>query len=119
MALVVVGYEKHMSSVHEQGEGASGVKAYVEEKGLAQISDPAQIGKMLDSIIEAHPKELESFRSGKTKIQGYFSGYALLHSFSLDQLLQKMLTYFIGLPECQRCILHDTPKLLSYSAGFH
>ena len=50
------------------------MKAYVEEKGLAQISDPVQIGQMLDSIIEAHPKELESFRSGKTKIQGYFSG---------------------------------------------
>lgn len=118
MARVIVGYEKHMHCVHEQGEGASGVKAYVEEKGLAQISDPAQIGKMLDSIIEAHPKELESFRSGKTKIQGYFSGYALLRLFLLDQLA-KDLTYFIGLPECQGCILYDTPKLLSYSAGSH
>lgn len=63
-----------MLNIAMQGEGASGVKAYVEKQGLAQISDPAQIGQMLDSIIEAHPKELESFRAGKTKIQGYFSG---------------------------------------------
>ena len=57
-----------------QGDGASGVGKYVQDKGLAQISDLGKIGEMLDGIIEAHPKELESFRSGKTKIQGYFSG---------------------------------------------
>lgn len=50
------------------------MERYVNEKGLAQISDPTQIGEMLDKIIQAHPKELEQFRSGKTKVQGYFSG---------------------------------------------
>ena len=58
-----------------QGEANEGVKEYVESKGLAQISDPDQIGEMLDSIIQANPKQLEQFRSGKTKLQGYFSGY--------------------------------------------
>jgi len=61
-----------------QGVGNGGVKDYVESQGLAQISDTTQIGEMLDSIIQAHPKELEQFRSGKTKIQGYFSGYVSL-----------------------------------------
>ena len=65
-----------------QGEASEGVKEYVESRGLAQISDPAQIGEMLDSIIQAHPKELEQFRSGKTKIQGYFSGYCSCPSSS-------------------------------------
>lgn len=57
-----------------QGEAASGVKEYVESRGLAQISDPAVIGKMLDRILEGHPEQLDQFRSGKTKIQGFFSG---------------------------------------------
>lgn len=30
---------------------------------------------MLDKILEAHPDQLESFRAGKTKIQGFFSGW--------------------------------------------
>jgi Asp-tRNA(Asn)/Glu-tRNA(Gln) amidotransferase B subunit len=59
-----------------QGAADGGVKEYVESQGLAQISDTSQIGEMLDKIIEAHPKELEQFRSGKTKIKGYFSGYS-------------------------------------------
>lgn len=57
-----------------QGEAADGLKAYVEHKGLAQISDPAVIGEMLDRIIEAQPEQLEQFRAGKTKLQGFFSG---------------------------------------------
>ena len=57
-----------------QGKATNGVKQYVEKKGLAQISDPQAIGEMLDSIISAHPDELQQFRSGKTKVQGYFSG---------------------------------------------
>ena len=58
-----------------QGEATAGVKEYVEERGLAQISDPQVIGRMLDSILEGHPEQLAQFRSGKTKIQGFFSGY--------------------------------------------
>lgn len=63
-----------------QGAADGGVKEYVESQGLAQISDTSQIGEMLDKIIEAHPKELEQFRSGKTKIKGYFSGLAMKES---------------------------------------
>jgi aspartyl-tRNA(Asn)/glutamyl-tRNA(Gln) amidotransferase subunit B len=65
-----------------QGAANGGVKEYVESQGLAQISDTSQIGEMLDSIIKAHPKELEQFRAGKTKIQGYFSGCVLPSSLS-------------------------------------
>ena len=77
--------------MHSQGEAEGGVKEYVESKGLAQISDPAQIGEMLDSIIQANPKQLEQFRSGKTKLQGYFSGYvlpSLLFPFATDNACQ-------------------------------
>ena len=57
-----------------QGEAADGVRGYVDAQGLAQISDPAQIGKMLDAIIAQHPAERDQFRSGKKKLQGYFQG---------------------------------------------
>lgn len=50
------------------------MREYVEKKGMAQISDPVQIGQMLDKIIAEHPDELQQFRAGKTKLQGYFSG---------------------------------------------
>ena len=59
-----------------QGEGAGSLREYVEEKGLAQISDEGAIGGMIDGVLAAHPKELGQFRAGKTKLQGYFVGHA-------------------------------------------
>ncbi|QFZ92598.2 Asp-tRNA(Asn)/Glu-tRNA(Gln) amidotransferase subunit GatB [Synechococcus elongatus] len=49
-------------------------KAIVEAKGLTQISDPAQIEALVDELLAAHPTELEQFRAGKTKLQGFFVG---------------------------------------------
>lgn len=62
-----------------QGKAEGAVKEYVTSKGLAQISDPEQIGAMIDSIIESHPDQLQQFRSGKTKVQGFFQGCAPLN----------------------------------------
>ena len=49
-------------------------KELVERKGLIQISDIAQLEAMIDEVIAANPKELEQFRNGKTKLQGFFVG---------------------------------------------
>lgn len=49
-------------------------KELVERKGLIQISDTAQLEAMIDEVIAANPKELEQFRNGKTKLQGFFVG---------------------------------------------
>ncbi|MGA0200468.1 MAG: Asp-tRNA(Asn)/Glu-tRNA(Gln) amidotransferase GatCAB subunit B, partial [Prochlorotrichaceae cyanobacterium] len=54
-------------------EGGS-PQALVEAKGLTQISDPAQINAIIDELLTAHPKELEQYREGKTKLQGFFVG---------------------------------------------
>ncbi len=59
-----------------QGEGASGVAALVEAKGLAQISDPAALAAIVDAVLAASPEQLKKFRGGKTKLQGYFVGRA-------------------------------------------
>lgn len=49
-------------------------KELVERKGLIQISDTAQLEAMIDEVIAANPKELEQYRNGKNKLQGFFVG---------------------------------------------
>mmetsp|Transcript_35303 Transcript_35303/g.90277 ORF Transcript_35303/g.90277 Transcript_35303/m.90277 type:complete len:359 (-) Transcript_35303:40-1116(-) len=56
------------------GAGAGGLRGYVEERGLVQVSDPAVIGAWIDAVLEANPSQLEQYRGGKTKLQGYFVG---------------------------------------------
>ncbi|MCP9818875.1 Asp-tRNA(Asn)/Glu-tRNA(Gln) amidotransferase subunit GatB [Synechococcus sp. Cruz-9H2] len=55
----------------EQGGSA---KAIVADRGLGMISDPAAITKVVQELLEAHPEEVEAFRGGKTKLQGFFVG---------------------------------------------
>ena len=52
-------------------------KAIVEERGLSQISDPQQIGAIIDEVLTAHPDELEKYRAGKKKMQGFFVGQVM------------------------------------------
>jgi len=46
----------------------------VESKGLTQISDPAELERIIDELIAANPDKVEQFRAGKTKLQGFFVG---------------------------------------------
>jgi aspartyl-tRNA(Asn)/glutamyl-tRNA(Gln) amidotransferase subunit B len=55
----------------EQGGSA---KAIVAARGLGMISDPAAIGTIVDGLLAAHPAEVEAFRGGKNKLQGFFVG---------------------------------------------
>jgi len=49
----------------------------VEAEGLIQLSDADAIGTLIDEVLAAHPKELEQFRAGKTKMQGFFVGQVM------------------------------------------
>jgi aspartyl-tRNA(Asn)/glutamyl-tRNA(Gln) amidotransferase subunit B len=49
-------------------------KTIVDERGLGMISDPAAIEAIVDELLGAHPEEVEAFRGGKTKLQGFFVG---------------------------------------------
>ncbi|MCS5697752.1 Asp-tRNA(Asn)/Glu-tRNA(Gln) amidotransferase subunit GatB [Cyanobium sp. FGCU-52] len=49
-------------------------RAIVEAKGLGMISDPAAIIAVVEELLAAHPEEVEAFRGGKTKLQGFFVG---------------------------------------------
>lgn len=49
-------------------------KSMVEKQGLSIISDPSLITDMVDELLKLHPKEVEAFRGGKKKLQGFFVG---------------------------------------------
>ncbi len=49
----------------------------VEEKGLAQVSDRSVIEKIVDQVIAENTKQVEQYRSGKTKVFGYFVGQVM------------------------------------------
>ena len=52
-------------------------KDLVESKGLTQISDAGELETIIDEIIASHPKEVEQFRNGKTKLKGFFVGQVM------------------------------------------
>ncbi|KAK3038657.1 hypothetical protein RJ639_028111 [Escallonia herrerae] len=54
------------------------VKGMIKEKDL--IVDPLEIGKLVDRVIAENPKQLEQYRGGKTKLQGYFAGQVMKES---------------------------------------
>lgn len=49
----------------------------IREKGLAQVSDSSVIEKMVDDILAANPSQVAEYRSGKTKVFGFFVGAAM------------------------------------------
>ena len=57
------------------GEGDA--DAVIEAKGLKQISDSAEIEKIVDEIIAANPGQVADYRSGKDKLFAFFVGQAM------------------------------------------
>ena len=49
-------------------------EAIVKERDLGMISDPAKITLIIDELLASYPNEVEQFRSGKKKLQGFFVG---------------------------------------------
>lgn len=53
------------------GESA---KSIVSQKGLTQISDLSSLEKLVDEMMAANPGQVAEYRSGKTKLFGFFVG---------------------------------------------
>lgn len=49
----------------------------VEEKGLVQISDSGAIEKAVQDVIDASPNEVERYKGGDKKLQGFFVGQVM------------------------------------------
>ena len=74
-----IGKEVLPDLLEGKAEG-SGVKAFVESKGLVQISDVAVLQGIVDKVLAENAKQLEQYRAGKTKLQGYFVGQVMKES---------------------------------------
>jgi aspartyl-tRNA(Asn)/glutamyl-tRNA(Gln) amidotransferase subunit B len=46
----------------------------VEQKRLKQVTDEGEIGKVIESVLTAHPDQVEEYRAGKDKLLGFFVG---------------------------------------------
>jgi aspartyl-tRNA(Asn)/glutamyl-tRNA(Gln) amidotransferase subunit B len=51
--------------------------AIIEEKGLVQVSDTAEIDSLIDNVMAANPGQLESYRAGKEALFGFFVGQVM------------------------------------------
>ncbi len=58
----------------ERGRSAGQI---VEEDGLAQVRDEDQLEAWVVEVLGAHPKELERYRAGERKLQGFFMGQVM------------------------------------------
>lgn len=51
--------------------------AVIAEKGFEQISDAAEIEKIVDEIIEKNENQVSAYRNGNEKLFGFFVGQAM------------------------------------------
>ena len=42
-----------------------------------QISDPAALGKLIQEVVAANPKQLEQYRAGKKTVAAFFVGQVM------------------------------------------
>ena len=49
----------------------------VKDQGLVQVTDASQIETVVDKIIAGNPDEVQAYRSGKTKLLGFFVGQVM------------------------------------------
>ena len=60
--------------VHQTGRAPAEI---ISAEGLAQVSDDAAIRAVVQSILEANPKEVQSYKSGKVSLIGWFVGQVM------------------------------------------
>jgi aspartyl-tRNA(Asn)/glutamyl-tRNA(Gln) amidotransferase subunit B len=53
------------------------VDGYIKEHDLEQVSDSGELDPIIESIIQSNPKQAEQYRSGKTKLLGFFVGQVM------------------------------------------
>jgi aspartyl-tRNA(Asn)/glutamyl-tRNA(Gln) amidotransferase subunit B len=61
----------------EMWNGSLEADAIIQSRGLSQITDSAEIEKLVESIIAANPAQVAEFRAGKEKALNFFVGQAM------------------------------------------
>jgi len=69
----------------------------VQEKGMEQISNPQEIEKIINTIIQDNPKQVEQYKNGNQKLFGFFVGQTMkltqgkANPQIVNEILQKKL----------------------------
>ncbi len=58
-------------------QGAASADEVIESQGLKQVSDSGELEPIIDQIIQDNPNQAEQYRSGKTKLLGFFVGQVM------------------------------------------
>lgn len=72
-------------------------KAIIEKEGLTQISSADELSTIVQEIIENNPQQVADYKSGKTKLFGFFVGQMMqktkgkANPQTINELLKKML----------------------------
>jgi len=61
----------------EMFKSGKSAAAIVEEQGLVQVSDTAEIDGLIDQVLAGNPKQVEGYRSGKETLFGFFVGQVM------------------------------------------
>jgi len=78
----------------DTGRGAGEI---VEEKGLKQVSDTGELEAIVESVLAENPAQVEQYKSGKTKVAGFFVGQVMKKTKGqanpqvVNEILQKKL----------------------------
>ncbi|MGA8260204.1 MAG: Asp-tRNA(Asn)/Glu-tRNA(Gln) amidotransferase GatCAB subunit B, partial [Arenicellales bacterium] len=58
-------------------DGEGDADAIIGDKGLKQITDTAEIEKIIDDVLSRSEAQIEQYRSGQEKVFGYFVGQVM------------------------------------------
>ena len=61
----------------EMWKNSKSADLIIKEKGLEQVTDENEIEKLIDQVLKANPNQLNQFRSGKSKLLGFFIGQVM------------------------------------------
>lgn len=70
----------------------------IRDQGLTQISDREVLLEVIETVLAAHPQELDAFRAGKTSLKTWFFGQVMQHTGGqanpavVQDLLEQKLT---------------------------
>jgi aspartyl-tRNA(Asn)/glutamyl-tRNA(Gln) amidotransferase subunit B len=70
----------------------------VEKGRFRQLSDTTELAALIEQVIAAHPSDVQDFRNGNAKVQGFLMGQAMKASLGKanPKLLKELLTQRLG-----------------------
>ena len=58
-------------------DNSASVDEIIKQKGLKQVTDSGEIGKLVDEVITNNPDQVQQFKDGKETVLGYLVGQAM------------------------------------------